>query len=462
MYTNRLGNGRFESRHMKVTDEHPGRTGLRVAIIAAAVLLVTFGVLLFVFRDRIFVRGLKPDAARAVPTEEMLAAVEAGGFRPDLQRSRMTKIMIKDPETSPYILSWLLLPGQLNSMTPAQSAYIDVTDQALLMRLYIARGDRKSAKQLSDAIARDFSDDSGGLLGTRPIEEIEGLRGKAPTEAYAPELEPADRVTGTSLEAECAYLRALLEYTGRWGGVPEWERIQTLANVIYSPQSGFYNDHVVVPDTRSDWIVGLTDYEEFKKEMAVEPETFRAMKLCALDLRALEILANADASYEPMFEDALRIVREGQISEDVPLFALAYSEEGGDYVYSTGAEARVDAVSSLRTMLHLSEVGALPTASLSWIREQIFNLGYIYTQYDIINGIAASDVEATEAYGLILGIAVAEGDYDLYVRTLARVSRSLATLDTSPARNMIFRKASERRNMTTAADNLSLLLAMTA
>lgn len=446
---------------MKHRDENSKRTVLRVAIIAAAFLMVAAGVLLFIFRDRIFERGIKPDAARAVPTKEMLMAAEAGGYRPDLQMRRVTKLLIADSATSPYILSWYLLPGQLQSMIPAQSAYVDVTDQVLLMRVYIARGDRKAAKKLSDSIAIDFSDGNGGLLGTRPIEEIERLDEEAPAAAYAPELEPEDRVTGTSLEAECAYLRALLEYTGRWGGTEEWERIRALAGAIYQPESGFINDHVIVPDPKSEWIVGLVDYEEYLAEMAIEPETYHAMKLCALDLRALEILAAADATYAPMFERAQQIVLEGKISAEVPLFALAYSGAQGEYIYFSGQETRADAVSSLRTMLHLSEVGALPRESLSWIREQIFNVGYIYTQYDIVTGTAASEVEATEAYGLILLIAAAEGDNDLYGRTLTRLSRSLATLDTSPARYMIFRKAGERRNLTTAADNLSVLLAMT-
>lgn len=446
---------------MKHRDGNSKRTGLRVAIIVTAILMVAAGVLLVVFGERIFERGIKPDAARAVPTEEMLAAAEAGGYRPDLQMRRLEKLLVEDSETSPYVLSWYLLPGQLQSMTPAQSAFIDVTDQTLLMRVYIARGDRKSAKKLSDSIAADFSDGNGGLLGTLPIEEIERLSEEAPVAVYAPGMEPEDRVTGTSLEAGCAYLRALLEYTGRWGGIDEWERIRALAGSIYQPESGFINDYIVVPDPKSEWMVGLVDYEEYMIEMEIEPETYRAMKLCAIDLRALEILATADATYAPMSERARQIVLEGKISSEVPLFALAYSEEEGDYIFFSGQEARADTVSSLRTMLHLSEVGALPRESLSWIREQIFNTGYIYTEYDIVAGTAASDIEATEGYGLILQIAAAEGDYDLYARTLTRLSRSLATLDTSPARYLIFRKAGERRNLTTAADNLSALLAMT-
>ncbi len=444
-----LNNGKSKKRFIKII------------IIAAAILLVTAGVLFYIFRDRLFEKEVRPDAARVLPTEEMLAAAQASGYRPDLQWMRIKALLIADSQTSPYILSWYLLPGQLLSMTPGQSEFIDASDQALLMRLYVAQGDRNAATRLSDAIAKDFADGSGGLLGALPIGDIERLSGKAPPDAYVPELEPGGRITGTSLEAGSAYMRALLEYTARWGGAEENKRIHELAGALFSTDTGFIDDYVIVMTQTSDLMVGLTDYEEFFSDTVEEAETYRAFKLCSADLRAFQILAATDVSYAPMYDRALEIIRGGYISGSVPLFALAYSEEQGDYFYFSGEEARVDAVSSIRTMLHLAEVGELPRESLSWIREQIFNVGYIYTEYDILSGAAASNVDATEAYGLILRIAVEEGDEDLYSRTLTRMIRSLATLDTSPARFMIFRKSGERRNMTVAADNLSTLFAMT-
>jgi hypothetical protein len=329
------------------------------------------------------------------------------------------------------------------------------------LRLYVAQGDRQAANRLSDAIAKDFADGNGGLLGALPNVDIERLSGKVPTDAFAPELEPGGRITGTSLEAGSTYMRALLEFTARWGGTEEIKRIHELAGALYSPETGFIDDYVIMMTQTSYLMVGLTDYEEYFSDTVEEAGTYRAFKLSSADLRAFQILAATDASYAPMYDRALEIVSGGYISGSVPLFALAYSEEEGDYFYFSGEEARVDAVSSIRTMLHLAEVGELPRESLSWIREQIFNVGYIYTEYDILSGAAASNVEATEAYGLILRIAVEEGDADLYARTLTRLTRSLATLDTSPARYMIFRKSGERRNITFAADNLNAFFAMT-
>lgn len=445
---------------MKPANGNFNKSYIKTGIAAVAAVLVAAGILTFIFRENLFGKGMRPDAARVRPTEEMLTAAATAGYSANLQFMRMKALLISDPETSPYILSWYLLPGQLLSMTPAQSEFIDATDQALLLRIYIARGDRKAASRLSDAIAKDFADGSGGILGARPIAEIGRFSGKGPIFSFAPELEPENRITGTSLEAGSAYLRALLEYASRWGGSEGDQRIRELSAALYSEDTGFIDDYAVVTIQKTDWLVGLTDYDQYTGS-GEAGKTYRVFKLSAPDLRAFQILSATDASYAPMYDRALQIVRGGLISGNVPLYALAYSEEESEYIYFTGEEARVDAVSSLKTMLSLSEVGALPRESLSWIREQIFNIGYIYTKYDIITGVAASDVEATEAYGLILRIAVSEGDTDLYARTLTRLTRSLATLDTSPARYMIFRKTGERRNMTFAADNLSVVMAMT-
>lgn len=446
---------------MSVRFGESSKKAWRIILIGFIILIAVAGGMLFVFRDRIFYSGPKPAANSYAPTREMLEAASEQGYRPDLLRMRLNALLIDDSQTGPYVLSWYLLPGQLLSMTPAQSAYIDLTDQALLMRLYVARKDRSSAAKLSAAIAQDFDDGNGGFFGARRIDQIDRLSGKAPTADIAAEHEPTDRNPGTSLEAECAYLRALLEYHARWGKAEDWERIRNAALSVQSEDGTLLQDYAFVPTDTSEWPVAIINLDVYLEERDEPVEMYRAMKLCAPDLRAFLLLAQTDAQYEPLYNDALEILRGGYISDRLPLFALAYSTDNEDYIYTAGGDAKVDAISSIKTMLRLSEVGALPVQSLAWIREQIYNSGFIYTEYDIITGAAASPTEATEAYGLILLIAISEGDENLYARTLDRLRRSMATLETSPARYMIFRKVGDYRNMTTATDNLTVLLAMT-
>jgi len=282
----------------------------------------------------------------------------------------------------------------------------------------------------------------------------------APKYDYFPEMEDPDLTAGISLEADCAYLRALLEYYSKWGTQEDWKRIEELAALIYSADGQFLHDRVIDPLQSPDLLVGLEDNQAFLDANPEIIEAYPALMLSALDLQAFRMLAEADEKYRPMYEDALALVKGGLLTEDLPLFSLAFSEQSGGYVFYVGKETEVQLIPSLKTMLHLAEVGELPKESLAWIKEQIFNSGYLYERYDIISGNSTSEIEDTEAYGLVLQIAVASGDTDLYLRTLSRLERSLATMDSSAAKYLIFRGTGNKRNMVTAKDNLQTLLGM--
>jgi hypothetical protein len=344
-------------------------------------------------------------------------------------------------------------------MAAGQSQYLEATDQILLLRLYVAQGEKKSAKILLKAIEKDFTDDNGNIVGHRLITGISSISDSAPKNDYFPEMEDPDLTAGVSLEANCAYLRALLEYYSKWGTQEDWTRIEELASLIYT-DGQFLHDRVFDPLQSTDILVGMEDSEAFLDANPEISEAYPALMLSALDLEAFRMLAEADEKYRSMYDDALALVEGGMLTEDLPLFSLAYSEESGGYVFFIGKEAEIQLVPSLKTMLHLAEVGKLPKESLTWVKEQIFNSGFLYERYDIISGNPTSEIEETEAYGLVLQIAAAAGDTDLYVRTLSRLERSLATLDSSAVKYLIFRSVGSKRNMITAKDNLQTMLGM--
>lgn len=451
---------RYEMRTKEPADRKSGKNLKWFVLIPVLILLVAASVILIVFREQIFYERIDYTVQKYAPSEEMRAGIGQEGYIPSYMYSKTKEMLIRKQGTSPYILSWYLLPGQLSGMTDGQSQYLESTDQILLLRLYVKEGDRKSAKTLLKAIDKDFTDDNGNIVGHRLITEITRLSGKAPKNAYVTELENPDLTTGVSLEADCAYLRALLEYYARWGTADDWSRIEELATLIY-PQGGqFLYDRVVDPVQSANFLVGLEDSEAFLDANPEISEAYPALMLSALDLEAFRMLADADPKYQPMYEDALALVKGGLLTENVPLYSLAYSKDAGGYVYYAGKETEVQLVPSLKTMLHLAEVGELPKESLAWVKEQIFNSGYLFERYDIISGNPKSDAEATEAYGLVLQISAAAGDADLYLRTLSRLERSLATMDTSAAKYLIFRSAGSSRNMITAEDNLQTLLGL--
>lgn len=447
---------------MKTRDEADRKFGKNLkwfVLIPVTILLVLSIVLFIIFREQLFYKRIDYPVQKYAPTEEMLNAIDREGYVPSYMLAKTKKLLINKQGTSPYILSWYLLPGQLESMTAGQSQYLEATDQILLLRLYVAKGDKKSCKTLMKAINKDFTDDNGNIVGYRFISEIGAISDSAPKNEYRLEMENPDMTGGVSLEANCAYLRALLEYYSKWGTLKDWERIEELAALIYS-DGHFLHDRVFDPLQPTDILVGLDDSQAYLDANPEISEAYPTLMISALDVQAFRMLAEADEKYRPMYDDALALIEGGLLSDNLPLFALASSEAYGGYIFYTGKEAEVQLVPSLKIMLHLAEVGKLPKESLAWVKEQLFNSGYLYVSYDIISGNPTSEIEATEAYGLVLQIAATAGDTDLYLRTLSRLERSLATAKSSPAQYMIFRNAENKRYQVTAEDNLQTLIGM--
>lgn len=425
--------------------------------ILAAVLVLSAGIFLVVFRETIFYERRDFEVRDFSPSEEMLSGLSEKGYIPSYMFSRSKNLLISGTDTQPYAASWYILPGQLsNSMPALQSEYIETTDQVLLMRLYIRIGDRAAAAKMASSIEKDFVDESGYLVGYKEISEMTDLVFETNEE-----LEILHTPSGVSFEATSMYLRALLEYYSRWGTQKDWDRIENLAEMIASEDGLFLYDQILNPSRISDPIVGLTEYEAyFADEMTASENTYRAVMLSSFDLEGFRMLADADEIYLPMYEAAMELVSGGYISDAMPLYSLAYSGDAGGYVNFVGEDPKVELIPSLKTMLNLSYVGALPVESVLWIKEQVYNTGYFYTSYDIVSGVASSDKEAWEAYGLVLQIAAVIGDTDLYVQTADRLQRNLATLDTSPAKFMVFRRVNSDRNMVAAQDNYQTLLGM--
>ena len=71
---------------------------------------------------------------------------------------------------------------------------------------------------------------------------------------------------------------------------------------------------------------------------------------------------------------------------------------------------------------------------------------------------APSETEASEAYPLVLYLAVIKGDNDLFAATYNAMMRNYATLDTSVALYDFFRNADDSRIAVYARENLLMEL----
>lgn len=200
-----------------------------------------------------------------------------------------------------------------------------------------------------------------------------------------------------------------------------------------------------------------------KPSLAPTPETeptLSVLRLASLDLYAMQQLAQLDPRWQTLYEQALQIVRDGYLSDALPLYALAYAENQGGYVFFNGDTPAIDTEESLLVLLHLAEAGQDVTRGLSWLRDQMYNQHALYASYHITQGQAVSSEECLAAYALAARLARIVADEDLYQAVTQRLLWHQATSQRSAALSAIFREEASGLIRVTAADNTWALLAL--
>ncbi|NLT11222.1 MAG: hypothetical protein GXY06_02265 [Clostridiaceae bacterium] len=388
--------------------------------------------------------------------EVMNEAAEGSVLDMDKMLARTRALLIDGGGRAPMVTSGYLLPGALLRMTPLYAPHAEALDQISLLRVYIRLEDRKAADALSDYIYENYLHESGLLCGRISEGEV-SVDDLAEPEAR---LLMTRNTEGPSLQATTAYVRALLEYQAVWGKTDDWSKVVRFVDAIYDEATGFYCDVEYITSAQNpELYIAFFNPNDFSK-MEKDEQSYRAFQLSALDLYAFSLLAQADSAYQEMYDSALALVEGGRISDTLPLYAEAYSPDNGGYVYHFGSDRSIPLLPSMYTMLHLAEVGRLAPESKAFLETQIFNVGYLYSTYDLFEGSASSSDELTSAYGLALQIAAVTGNSNLYVRTLDQMSRFVATLNTSPGKDLIFKKVVDQRNIVFAEDNLQAMLGL--
>lgn len=390
--------------------------------------------------------------------EAMTEAANGSVLDIDKMLDRTNVLLVDGGDRAPRVASGYLLPGALLRMTPLYASHTEALDQISLLRVYIRLEDRKASDALSDFIYEHYLHESGLLCG-RVSESDVRLDDLAEPEARLQQTRTSE---GPNLQATTAYIRALLEYQAVWGKTDDWSKVIAFADAIYDEATGFYCDtEFRTTSENPDQYIAFFNPNDFSK-MEQDEQSYRAFQLSALDLYAFSLLAQADTSYQDMYDAALALVEGGRISDALPLYAEAYSPDNGGYIYHFGSDRAISLLPSMYTMLHLAEVGRLTPDSKAFLEAQIFNVGYLYSSYDLFEGTATTSDELTSAYGLTLQIAAVTGNSNLYVRTIKQMSRFVATLNTSPGRDLIFKRVEDQRNIIFAEDNLQAMLGLPA
>ena len=427
---------------------------------AAALVLVAGAVVLILYLNHFFYKRANFAVDYVGISEDMSEALTDTAIDNDALLSRTITLLQDKTGVAPYIVDWYMIPGSISSETALASTNLVAEDQILLLRAYIEANRKADAKELLKAIDEDFVSEDGYIVQSIPVSQVTDIT------VGTDSVYDLETVTSTdSLEDTIAYLGALLLYYDKWGVPSDFTRIEKYADLLYSESGSFIQNQEVILLTPTPYAIGEgQDILEAAEETEAETEVVGSLwtlPLSSLDLDVFRMLASYDSKYQVMYDHALAILQGGVISSDIPLYASSYQQDEENYIYTSGDEFQFDLVSSLTVMLHLASEDALPTESVAWVREHLYNEGILYQTYDVISGQAVSEEESTEAYGLLLQIAIETDDLTLYTKTLDAIVRNLATSSKSAAFSSVYRRTDANRVTIYAKDNLEVYLGVT-
>lgn len=140
--------------------------------------------------------------------------------------------------------------------------------------------------------------------------------------------------------------------------------------------------------------------------------------LSYLDLQTMKRLSYIDFNWKKIYTQSLRVLDNGYISAEVPLYKNKYNMKTEEYDTED-----IDMVSSLRCILNKAEVSKDVSESINWITEKFKKDGAIYSKYNFNTGNKVSDEESVSIYALLVQIAKKTGNDDLYNMSLKKLKK---------------------------------------
>lgn len=140
--------------------------------------------------------------------------------------------------------------------------------------------------------------------------------------------------------------------------------------------------------------------------------------LSYIDLQTMKRLSYIDFNWKKIYTQSLRLLDNGYISAEVPLYKNKYNMKTEEYDTED-----IDMVSSLRCILNKAEVSKDVSESINWIAEKFKKDGAIYSNYNFNTGNKVSDEESVSIYALLVQIAKKTGNDDLYNMSLKKLKK---------------------------------------
>lgn len=138
--------------------------------------------------------------------------------------------------------------------------------------------------------------------------------------------------------------------------------------------------------------------------------------LCYIDLPTMKYLSNINYNWKKTYSASLKLLDDGYISSEVPLYRKSYNRKTRKY-----DNENVDTLLSLICILNKAEVSQDVSTSVNWLTEKFKKDGAIYSTYNQSTGIEVSDVQSTSIYGLLVRIGSKTGNQDLYNMALKKL-----------------------------------------
>jgi hypothetical protein len=450
---------------LKAVDNKNRKLFLAIGIAVLAAILFIGG-WIFVSKSGFFYKKVDTGSQKFSLDAQMYDVTRESDLQRGYMITRYMQVLQENRGVGPWVLNWVVIPGTTRSVPGFQSQYVDAFDQVLLLETYVIEGKKSDAEKLMKAIEANLLTEDGYLCEFAKVQDLSVKQDEAATtyDANALYEDPSFLLlekAPASLRATSSYLRVLMDYYDKWGSEKLLDRIKELAAVLGKADK--LTEYRVEDRLARPTTVPVSEILEATPTPTPtpDPENKEAPKLVSqdgLELQGLDLLAMKragviDPVHTKTYEKWLSIVKNGMISETLPLYAWVYLGEE-KYCYYTGSNADVELVPSLYTMVHLAEVGELDAASYSWIQMKLMNTGYLYTKYNMLSGEASGEVEAYEAYPLVLELAVIKNDQVLFEMAYSAMMRHYATLSTSQILYTYYRDVDDSRIELCARENL--------
>ena len=195
-----------------------------------------------------------------------------------------------------------------------------------------------------------------------------------------------------------------------WGGYDEVIQNYSAALTKYGVRSERYVDF----------------YDSKSKQYA------KRFTLCYGDLQVMSSLAAEDEKLAEPYENAKKLVVEGKISKNFPLYYSWYNYKTGEY-----EKDDLNTAEAMVTLLHLAEARLLEDDTVQWLKSQMEREG-IKARYtvggEVVDGY---NYDSTAVYALVAMIAEKTGDKDLQGKALKKMEK-MRIVNTSYSYNGAF------------------------